>query len=218
MNEPFVIPETIVEMGDQRFDLVGITVLKVERAYENMVGRDNPKYAISLDLTVVEPAEYAGQEASHNFILGTKDDPGSLEARVKPETFASWGGARFEKFALAAGVPIRGQNLEVVLSELKDRSVKARTTAAIEPAVYQFGAKKGQKNDYAGRYNLEWSQWMGVTDGPAPSITTTLRELRAKENNGTAGQQPSAAPATAHAAPPPPPSPAARAPMPPRGR
>lgn len=211
----YTIPETIKESGGDFFESIGVFLVHVDDLHENMIGKDNPKYGITADLSIVEPADIAGQTAQVNFFIGTNDDPGDLENRVKPETFAERAG-RLDKFCTAAGVSIRGQNLEVALSDMKGRVLKGRTTAEKEPKVFQFGARKGQTNEnYQGRYNLNWAQFMKAEEGPPPCITTTRRKLQEADNNGSGGLKPAmqAAPA-AHSAPPPPPAPSSRAPMP----
>ena len=216
----FTVPTDIKEAGGDFFESVGVFLVHVENMYENMIGKDKPKYGITADLSIVEPADIAGQTANVNFFIGTDDDPGDLTNRVKPETFAARAG-RLLKFCDAAGVDIRGANLEVALSDMKDRTLKGRTTAEKEPKVFQYGARKGQANEnYAGRYNLNWQQWMKADEGPSPIITTTRRKLQEAEQNGSGGVQPTAqAPRPAAAmAPPPPPAPGARAAMPRTGR
>ena len=108
----FMIPQEIKEPGGQFFGGVGVFVVHVDRLYENMIGQENPKYGITADLTLIEPGDCSGQTTSLNFFIGTNDDPGTLEGRVKPETFAERAG-RLVKFCEAAGVDIRGQDLEV---------------------------------------------------------------------------------------------------------
>ena len=214
----YTIPSEIQAAGGDFFESVGVFLVHVDRMYENMIGKDKPKYGITADLSIVEPADIAGQTANVNFFIGTDDDPGDLTNRVKPETFAARAG-RLDKFCTAAGVDIRGANLEVALSDMQDRTLKGRTTAEKEPKVFQFGARKGQANEnYMGRYNLNWTQWMKQDEGPAPVITTTRRKLAEADSNGSGGVQPGiqAPRPSTMTAPPPPPSPASRAPMPPR--
>lgn len=211
-----VIPETIKEPFEQL--PIGVMAVRVKDAHQDMIGQQSPKWGIVATIEVTEPEDYAGTEDTVNFMIGTDDDPGDLESQVKPETFTARAG-RFEKFCNATLLEIRGAALEIVLSDLKDRTLKGRTTASKEPVTFQFGARKGQANPYAGRYRVNWTQWMRSDEGPAPNIQTTVREIEAKENNGPAGERPLFAagaptPLSAMAAPPPPPSPAARAPMP----
>lgn len=208
----YVIPDTIKEPNQQ--PPVGTFLVKVLEGREAMLF-GGQKYGIQFDVELLEPAEASGITDKVDFALGTNDDPGSLEERVKPETFAARGG-RFERFCNAAGVDVRGQNLEVVLSNMKDHTLGGRTIAKKEPMVFEFGKKKGQNNPYGGRYNIEWTQWLRA-DETTPVIQTTIGALMAAENNGTAGAQPRmAAPAAGLQSPPPPPAPSARAPMPPR--
>ena len=212
------IPDSIKEPFEQL--PIGVLVSRITDAKQTMIGQDSPKWGIAVDLEGTEPEEFAGHQDTVNFIIGTDEDPGDLQNQVKPETFQAKGG-RFERFANAAGLEIRGVPLELVLSDLKDHTVKGRTTASKDPAVFQFGTKKGQANPYAGRYRSRWSQWMRADEGPAPNVQTTLRELEAKENDGSGGQRPltpgvlpgqMALPGMT--SPPPPPSPPSRAPMP----
>ena len=215
----YTIPSEIQAAGGDFFESVGVFLVHVDRMYENMIGQKSPKYGITADISIVEPADIAGQTANVNFFIGTDDDPGDLTNRVKPETFAARAG-RLDKFCTAAGVDIRGANLEVALSDMQDRTLKGRTTAEKEPKVFQFGARKGQANEnYMGRYNLNWTQWMKQDEGPAPVITTTRRKLQEADSNGSGGVAPgiqAPRPQATLTAPPPPPSPASRAPMPPR--
>jgi len=130
---------------------------------------------------------------------------------------------RFVKFGEGAGVDVRGQDLEVSLSDMKDRVLKGRTTAEKEAKVFSYGARKGQANEkYQGRYNLNWAQWMDKDSGPAPVLQTTTRKLQeadeASGSNGSGGARPMAHAGTTAPAPPPPPSPSARAPMPRTGQ
>lgn len=205
----YVIPETIKEPNQQ--PPIGTLLVKVLEGRETMLF-GGQKYGIQFDVELVEPADAAGITDKVDFALGTNEDPGTLEERVKPETFTARAG-RLERFCNAAGVDIRGQNLEVVLSDMKDRTLGGRTIAKKEPKVFEFGKRKGQENPYAGRYNVEWTQWMRA-DETTPAIQTTIAALLAADNNGTGGQAPRVAPqATVSAPPPPPPSPSAR-PMP----
>lgn len=206
----YTIPDTIKEPFQS--PPIGLLRARIVEAKEAML-YGGQKYGLQVDVEVTEPADGAGITDTVDFALGTNDDPGSLEERVKPETFAARAG-RFERFCNAAGVDIRGQNLEVVLSELRDRTLLGRTVAKKEPKVFEFGKKKGQDNPYAGRYNVEWTQWMRNDDGQ-PSIQTTVAKLMAAENNGTAGVAPMPQPQPAGLqSPPPPAAPSARAPMP----
>ena len=207
------IPDTIKEPNQQ--PPVGTFLLKVLEGREAML-YGGQKYGIQFDVEILEPAEAAGITDKVDFALGTNDDPGSLEERVKPETFTARGG-RLERFCVSAGVDLRGQNLEVALSNMKDQQLGGRTNAKKEPLVFEFGKKKGQTNPYGGRYNIEWVQWMRA-DETTPVIQTTIAALLAAENNGTGGVQPRPAAQTGLQSPPPPPAPSARAPMPQRGR
>lgn len=212
----YKIPDTIKEPFQS--PPIGTLLVRVLEGRETMLF-GGQKYGIQFDVEVTEPDTVAGITDKVDFALGTNDDPGSLEERVKPETFTARAG-RFERFCNAAGVDIRGANLEVVLSDMKDRTLGGRTIAKKEPSIYQFGKNKGQTNPYAGRYNVEWTQWMRA-DETTPAIQTTVSALMAAENNGTAGNAPRPSGFTGQspsASPPPPPAPSARAPMPPRGR
>jgi hypothetical protein len=210
----YTIPETIKEPFQQ--PPVGTLVVKVLEGREAMLF-GGQKYGISFDVEVTEPDAAAGITDQVDFALGTNEDPGSLEERVKPETFTARGG-RLERFCNAAGVDVRGQNLEVVLSEMKDRTLKGRTIAKKEPKVFEFGKRKGQENPYAGRYNIEWTQWMRADEGGDPTVQTTIAALMAAENNGSAGDRPQiplpASGVPRMPSPPPPPAPSLRAPMP----
>lgn len=209
----FVIPENTKSAFTHL--PIGTLAVRVTDVREDMIGNESPTYGIVADLEVTEPDEAAGMTSKVTFFIGTKDDRGSLEERVKPETFAARGG-KFLEFCDKAGVSnTRGGNLEVVLSELRDRTLKGRTIAKKNPTTYQFGAKKGQPHAAPGRYNVEWSMWMSNEEGPQPSIQTTVAQLEASENNGSAGQPHAAAPVHAQvSAPPPPPAPGARTAMP----
>lgn len=194
---------------------IGTLEFHIEEAHVDMIGNDNPKYGVRVSLEVAGPDEALGGKEEAMFMFGTDEDPGTLDGGVKPETFTAKGG-RFLKFCEAAGLDIRGQKLEVVCSDLKGRSLKGRTVANKEQTIIQWGAKKGQANPYAGRYRVRTQQWYSQAEGPALNVQTTVRELEAKENNGTAGA--SAPLATTHGAPPPPAAPSTRAPLPRMGR
>jgi len=210
------IPDQIKEPFEQL--PIGVMACRVTGAHEDMIGQQNPKWGISVSVEVTAPEDYAGVEDTFNFIIGTDEDPGDLTNQVTPATFTARAG-RFERFCNAALLEIRGGDLAVALSDLKDRTLKGRTTASKEPPVFQFGNKKGQANPFAGRYRVRWTQWMRHDEGPQPNIQTTVREIEAKENDGGAGGKATFAvtgPTTLgqHPTPPPPPSPSSRAPMP----
>lgn len=207
------LPETIKEPFQS--PPIGTLMVRVVEGREAML-YGGKKYGIQFDVECTEPADASGITDKVDFAIGTNDDPGTLEERVKPETFAARGG-RFMRFCEAAGVDVRGASLEVVLSDMRDRQVGGRTIAKKEPTVFEFGAKKGQTNPYGGRYNVEWTQWMRA-DETTPAIQTTVAKLMAAENNGTAGNAPRVASQPTLQAPPPPPAPTPRASMPPRGR
>lgn len=189
---------------------IGTLEFRVDSATVDMIGNEHPKYGVRVSLDVSGPDDAVGGSEDAVFLFGTDEDPGTLEQGVKAETFTAKGG-RFLKFCEAAGLNIRGQNLEVVCSDLKGRTLKGRTVATKEPAIIQWGAKKGQPNTFAGRYRVRTAQWYSQADGPALGIQATVRELEAKENNGSAGIAPLT---TAHGAPPPPSAPSSRAPLP----
>jgi hypothetical protein len=211
------IPDVIKEPFEQL--PIGVMACRVTEAHQDMIGQQNPKWGIVVNIEVTEPEDFAGTTDTVNFMIGTDEDPGDLQNQVTSATFTARAG-RFERFCNAAMLEIRGAALEVALSDLKDRSLKGRTTASKEPVTFQFGARKGQANPFAGRYRVNWTQWMRHDEGPQPNIQTTVREIEAKENDGGAGQRPLFATGPAQvgfqatAAPPPPPSPGSRAPMP----
>lgn len=195
---------------------IGTLEFTITEAHADMIGADNPKYGVRVALDVTGPDDAIGGSEDAMFMFGTDEDPGTLEGGVKAETFTAKGG-RFLKFCEAAGVDIRGQQVAVVLSDLKGRSLKGRTTAQKEPAIVQWGKNKGQANPYVGRYRVRTQQWYSTSEGPPLGVQTTVRELEAKEGNGSAGASPQLV--TTHAAPPPPPaSPSTRAPLPRMGR
>lgn len=212
------IPDSIKEPFEQK--PIGVLAVRISDAKQAMIGQDNPRWGLAVDLEVTAPEDYAGVQDTVNFIIGTDEDPGDLTNQVKPETFKAKGG-RFERFANAAKQEIRGVALEIALSDLKDRVLKGRTTASKEPPIFQYGTKKGQVNPYAGRYRVQWSQWMRADEGPEPNVQTTVRDLEAKENDGSGGARPLSGVLPGHmplpglTPPPPPPSPSPRAPMPP---
>ena len=214
----FEVPSSIKESFEH--PPVGVLLCRVAEVGGVMLGKEAQRYAIAVGLEIVEPNDYAGAQFTVNFFLGTDEDPGSIENGVRPETFSKRG-TRFHKLTQATGVDIRGMKSDIMFSELKGRLLKARTTADREPAVFGFGARKGQRNEYAGRWRAEWSQWMSANEGPSPEVRTTIAELMAKDeatatvaagNGGatTAGFAPNS---TLGTAPPPPPSPGS-APMP----
>ena len=207
-----VVPDVIKEPFQS--PPIGTLLVKVTEGREAML-YGGQKYGIEFDVECTEPDEAGGITDTVQFAIGTNDDPGTLEEGVKAETFTARAG-RLEKFVNAAGMDMRGQKLAVVLSDMKDRTLIGRTIAKKEPRIFEYGKKKGQENPYAGKYRVEWTQWLRADEG-TPTIQTTVAKLMAAENNGTGGAVPRPASAPA-GSPPPPPAPSARAPMPPRSR
>lgn len=213
---------------------LGILEWTISQAYENMVGRDNPKYGVSVDLVVTAPEDAVGLKHTENFVFGTEDDPGDMQNGVTEETFTKRGG-RFDEFCQKVGtqgVDIREKAIDQVCAELKDQAIKSINEAKKEPTLVAWGKNKGQQNPYAGKYRVN-PRWMAIDEigeavitgnvadleaaDPAPALAPAPRAAAAPAPPATRGAAPApamrAVPAAAAAAPraaAPPPPPAAR--------
>lgn len=185
---------------------LGILEWVVNEAYENMIGKDNPKYGVQIKLTATAPAEAVGLNHTENFIFGMDDDPGDMQNGVSEETFTKRAG-KFDEFCQKVGtqgVDIREKSTEQVCAELKDQVIKSINEGKKEAAIVQWGVNKGQPNPYAGKYRVN-PRWMAIDEIGEPVITGNVADLEAADPAPVAA----AAPA---------PAPRAAAPMPPAAR
>lgn len=194
---PKVFPEVIKPSFEQ--PPLGTIVWQIMEAYENMIGRDSPKYGISVELEGIEPPEAVGVAHTENFIFGVlddrtlPDDPGDLENGVSEETFTARGG-RFDTFCQKVDVDIRGGDLLAICQEIKDRSVKSRNEGQKQPAIISWGANRGQPNPNFGRYNVRL-RWLHISEGGVPEVTGTVADLEAAESPAVTAQATASVPA-----------------------
>lgn len=172
---PKVFPEYIKQPFEQ--PPLGTLVWQIMDAYENLIGQDNPKYGVSVELEATEPPDAVGVAHTENFIFGTDDDPGDMENGVIDETFTARAG-RFDAFCQKADVDIHGKDIATVCQEIRDRNVKSHNEARQQPPILNWGANRGQPNPNAGRWNVR-PRWLHINEGAVPEITGTVAELEA---------------------------------------
>lgn len=185
---------------------LGILQWSVSDMFENMIGKENPKYGVTAKLTCTAPEECVGLQHTENFIFGTDDDPGDMTNGVSEETFTKRAG-KFDEFCQklgAQGVDIREKAIDQVCAEAKDQEIKSINEGKKEAAIVQWGVNKGQPNPYAGKYRVN-PRWMATDEIGDPAVTGSVADLEA------ADPAPVAAPAPA-------PAPRPAAPMPPAQR
>jgi hypothetical protein len=81
-------------------------------------------YALEIELAGAVPEEIEGLEQYHYFLIGTKDDPGTLKNGVEDQTWLATYGP-FKELCEAAGVKVSGQRIDKVLAALVDQDVVA---------------------------------------------------------------------------------------------
>lgn len=190
---PKVFPEVIKQPFEQ--PPLGTLVWQIMDAYENMIGMDNPKYGVSVELEATEPVDAVGVAHTENFPFGIDDDPGDLENGVSDETFAARAG-RFDTFCQKCDVDIRNKGIDVTCQEIRDRNVKSNNEARQQPQILNWGPNRGQPNPNAGRWNVR-PRWLHISEGGVPEIKGTVADLEAAAPAAVATQ-----PATAPAPPP----------------
>lgn len=184
---------------------LGVLEWSVVEAFENMIGKESPKYGVTVKLSATGPDEAVGLPHTENFIFGTDDDPGDMTNGVSEETFTKRAG-KFDEFCQKVGtqgVDVRDKAIDQVCAELKDQVIKSINEGKKESPIIQWGANKGQPNPYAGRYRVN-PRWMAIDEIGEPVVTGNVADLEAAD------------PAPVQAAPAP--APRAAAPMPPAQR
>lgn len=172
----------------------GFFVANIDEVQEGMVGKQGEEvFGIIAALTMEEPVEVAGLTKEQTFFLGVRAEDkrvtsGKIQAdpEAKNDETLKYTLGRFEAFAMAAGVDIKGKDSDVVFSELKNRKVMIKVS---------HKAGKPRPGESEAPIFSQIDRWLPIGSGIDPHVTEEM--AAASKPTASAGPQPARAAAPA---------------------